>query len=356
MRKIKLNKLWIPALLLAVITVGCGDSDKNVGSPGSPLTSPTVVAPSVLPPNLSAGNCPNVVIIAVFIKMMNPATINNSTFTLTGPSGGVTGNVTFDPLTNTATFAPVAPLALNTTFTATITTGVKDQFGIGLAANFTWSFMTLDGACPGPPPVPSLTAGGFKVLAGSTVTSTGPTTITGGDLGLSPGSSVTGFPPGLLIAPAIMHVTDPIAAQAQLDLTAAYNFAAGVVLPAPQVLPGNLSGLTLAEGVYKTSSSTGLLAPGALTLIGNANSVFIFQIGSTLTTGTSTMVVLGPGVLAKNVFWQVGSSATLGTSSSFAGTIMAQASITLGTNASLQGRALARTGAVTLDSNVITDP
>jgi len=161
----------------------------------------------------------------------------------------------------------------------------------------------------------------------------------------------------MLIAPAVMHVTDPTAAQAQLDLTAAYIFASNIVLPAPQVLPGDLMGLTLAPGTYKTGSTTGITT-GTLTLNagGNANAVWVFQIGSTLTTGTGTMVVLSGGAQASNVFWQVGTSATLGVNSTFAGTIMALSSITLDTGASLQGRALARNGAVTLDSNVITDP
>jgi hypothetical protein len=154
-----------------------------------------------------------------------------------------------------------------------------------------------------------------------------------------------------------MHVADPTAAQAQLDLTAAYNYAAGIVLPAPASLAGDLTGLTLAEGTYKTSSSTGILTVGGtLTLTGNSSSVFVFQIGSTLTTLSTTQVVLTGGVLPSNVFWQVGSSATLGTHSIFVGNIMALTSITLDTGASLQGRALARNGAVTLDDNTIFDP
>jgi hypothetical protein len=154
-----------------------------------------------------------------------------------------------------------------------------------------------------------------------------------------------------------MHVTDPTAAQAQIDLTAAYIYTRDLVLPAPQVLPGEMSGLTFTPGIYKTSSTT-MLSAGNVTLNGqgNANAVFIFQIGSTLTTLGATQVVLSGGTQAKNVFWQVGSSATLGTTSIFAGTIMALTSITLDTGASLQGRALARNGAVTLDSNTITDP
>ena len=107
---------------------------------------------------------------------------------------------------------------------AVITTGARDLLGNALAANFTWTFTTSTVACLAPVPLGS--AGTFEVLAGSTVTNTGPTTIAGGDLGLSPGSAVTGFPPGTMIPPAVMHVTDPIAAQAELDLTAAYIYAA----------------------------------------------------------------------------------------------------------------------------------
>jgi hypothetical protein len=358
MRKSKVGQIWILAFFFTVVIGGCGDPDKNSGgNPGGPLTPPTVVSASILPPSGSSGICPNTVVTAIFNKMMNRATINTTTFTLTSSGASLTGGVTYDPSTDTATFTPASLLAVGTTYTATITTGAMDQFGNGLAADFMWSFMTAAAACAGPPPVPLLTAGNFKVLAGSTVTNTGPTTITGGDLGLSPGTSVTGFPPGMLIAPAVMHVTDPTAAQAELDLTAAYNFAAGIVLPAPQVLPGDLTGLSLAAGTYKTSSTTGILTVGGtLTLTGNSSSVFVFQIGSTLTTQTGTQVILAPGVLASNVFWQVGSSATLGVNSSFAGTIMALQSITLDTGASLQGRALARNAAVTLDTNVITDP
>jgi len=360
MRKLKVGNIWILAFLFAVVIAGCGDPDKNAGAgnPGAPLTPPTVFSASVLPPNGSSGICPNSVVTAIFSKGMNPATINTSTFTLASTGGSVSGSVSYDVSTNTATFTPASPgLLLNATYTATVTTGAEDAFGNHLAANFTWGFVTSASACSAP--VPLLTAGNFKVLAGSTVTSTTTvgTTITGGDLGLSPGTSVTGFPPGVLTPPAVMHVADPTAAQAQLDLTAAYNFAAGIVLPAPASLPGDLTGLTLAEGTYKTSSSTGILTVGGtLTLTGNSSSVFVFQIGSTLTTLSTTHVVLSGGVLPSNVFWQVGSSATLGTNSIFVGNIMALASITLDTGASLQGRALARNGAVTLDDNTIFDP
>ncbi len=195
----------------------------------------------------------------------------------------------------------------------------------------------------------------FEVLAGSTVTNTGPTIITGGDLGLSPGSAVTGFPPGTLTPPAAMLVTDPAAATAELDLTTAYLYTAG--LPGGAVLAGDLSGLTITPGLY-TNASTVMLSAGNLTLDaqGDVNAVFIFQIGSTLTTIGSTQVVLAGGAQAKNVYWQVSSSATLGTNSIFQGNILSLESITLDTGATLTGRALARNGAVALDSNTVTAP
>ena len=308
-----------------------------------------VGAPTVLSVTPANGACPNTSVTATFGEAMNASTINTTTFTVSN----ATGTVSYDALDLTATFSPSPVLALNTTYTATITTGAQDIFGDGLAANFTWTFTTAALACQASVPLNS--AASFEVLAGSTVTNTGPTVITGGDLGLSPGSAVTGFPPGVLTLPAVMHVTDPIAAQAELDLTTAYNYAAGVQGAA--VLPGDMSGLTFTPGVYKTSSTV-QLSTGNVTLDaqGNANAVFIFQIGSTLTTIGSTHVILAGSAQAKNVFWQVGSSATLGTNSSFEGTILALQSITLDTGASLVGRALARNGAVSMDTNAVNAP
>jgi hypothetical protein len=314
---------------------------------------PTVI--SVGPPNGANPVCPNTIVVATFSEAMNPSTINATTFTLDGPgAASVTGQVTYDAPSHVATFTPSSNLALNSLYTATITTGAQDLFGNALASNFVWSFTTATMACQASS-VPLGSAGNFKILAGSTVTNTGLTTIAGGDLGLSPGSAVTGFPPGTLIPPAVMHVTDPIAAQAQVDLTTAYVYTAG--LPGGAVLPGDMSGLTFTPGLYKTSSTV-MLSAGNVTLDaqGNANAVFIFQVGSTLTTLGSTHVVLAGGAQAKNIFWQIGSSATLGTNSVFQGTIMALQSVTLDTGATLHGRALARNAAVTLDSNTVDDP
>lgn len=196
-------------------------------------------------------------------------------------------------------------------------------------------------------------AANFAVLAGSTVANTGFTTVNG-DLGLSPGSAVTGFPPGTVTG--TKHVADSVAAQAKLDLTTAYNDAAGRTVGVVTVA-GNLGGMTLPPGLYKSTSSLEI-SSGDLTLDaqGDANAVFIFQMASTLTTTSGRQVILSGGAKASNVFWQVGSSATLGTTSVFKGTIMADQSITLTTGAMLDGRALTRVAAVTLDSNTITIP
>jgi hypothetical protein len=205
----------------------------------------------------------------------------------------------------------------------------------------------------GQAPVALGSAANFAVLAGSTVTNTGATTVNG-DLGLSPGTAVTGFPPGTVNG--TIHAGDPVAAQAQLDLTTAYNDAAGRTVGAITVA-GNLGGRTLTPGLYKSTSSLAI-SSGDLTLDaqGNANAVFIFQMASTLTTTVGRQVILSGGAKAANVFWQVGSSATLGTGSVFKGNILALASITVTTGATVEGRVLARTAAVTLDTNTITTP
>ena len=170
---------------------------------------------------------------------------------------------------------------------------------------------------------------------------------------MSPGTAVTGFPPGSVVGGSI-HSADGPAGTAQVDLTAAYNDAAGRT--SPTVVAGDLGGQTLPAGLYKSTSSLGIT--GVLTLDGggNSNSVFIFQVASALTTASGSQVVLIGGAQAANIFWQIGSSATLGTTSIFNGTILAQVSISLATGAVLNGRALARTGAVTLDTNTVGNP
>ncbi len=196
---------------------------------------------------------------------------------------------------------------------------------------------------------PSLgTAQRFAVLGGSAVTNTGPSTITG-DLGVSPGNAVSGFPPGL-VAGGTIHSADAVALQAQRDVTTAYNALAGQACDT--VLTGqDLGGLTLTPGVYCYAAAAQLTGTLTLDAQGNPSAVFIFQIGSTLTTASNATVRVINGGSPCNIYWKVGSSATLGTATTFVGNILALTSITLTTGADISGRALARNGAVTLDTN-----
>jgi ice-binding like protein len=214
------------------------------------------------------------------------------------------------------------------------------------------SLLFAETASAAQPSVGLGTATSFAVLAGTTVTNTGPSDISG-DVGVSPGTAVTGFPPGT-VRNGTIHSADDVAAQAQADLTTAYDDAAGRT-PAADA-SGDLGGQTLAPGVYKAASAMQLT--GTVTLDGqdDPGAVFIFQAGSTLITASNSTVALIRGARSCNVFWQVGSSATLGTDTTFVGTVMALTSATVQTRTTVDGRVLARNGQVSLDSNVITRP
>lgn len=194
-------------------------------------------------------------------------------------------------------------------------------------------------------------ADSFAVLGGSTITNTGSTTVNG-DLGLSPGTSVTGFPPGIVNG--TQHIMDATAAQAMADIVTAYNSLASQA--STSIVSGDLGGLTLTPGVYTSNSALGLTGTLTLDGQGNPNAVFIFQVGSSLTTSSGSRINLINGAQACNVFWQVASSATLGTNSNFVGNLVALTSITATTGASVNGRVFARNGAVTLDTSPITKP
>lgn len=235
----------------------------------------------------------------------------------------------------------------------------------GLLALHTCAFLLLQPvsyafAFPNPATVNLGTAGAFTVLAATTVTNTGPTVISadagvGGNLGVSPGTAVTGFPPGVVTPPGTMHAADAVAAQAQNDLTTAYNDLAGRACNS-NLTGQDLGGLTLTAGVYCFDTSAQLTGTLTLDGQGNPDAIFIFQIGSTLVTSVGSSVLLINGAQACNVYFQVGSSATLGAGSAFNGNILALVSISVGANTNVQGRLLARTGAVTLDSDTINTP
>ena len=335
---------------------GSADAESDVADAGNPddagdsdavdTTPPMVVSTS--PANGAAHVSIEKILTATFSQAMDPTTINVATFTLEQGTTPILGVVSV--VGAIATFIPTSDLALDTSYTATITIGAKDLAGISLASPYTWSFTTS--AC-GQAPVALGSAASFVVLAGSTVTSTGPTSVIG-DLGVSPGTAVTGFPPGTIVGNE--HAGDPTAAQGVADLTTAYNDAAGRKLCAITIA-GNLGGQTLTPGLYTSTSSLAISA-GDLTLDaqGDPDAVFIFQMASTLTTTSGRQVILSGAAKSTNVFWQVGSSATLGTTSAFQGTLMAYQAITLDTGATLNGRALALMAAVALDSNTIVRP
>lgn len=209
--------------------------------------------------------------------------------------------------------------------------------------------------CPAPgsaataPPLG--TAKNFAVLGGSTVTNTGSSGVVG-DLGVWPGSAITGFPPGTVSG--VTHTTDAVAMQAQSDVTTAYKALTGQACDV-DLTGQDLGGLTLTSGVYCFSSSAQLTGILTLDAQGNADAVFIFKMGSTITTASASSVVIINGGQKCKVYWQVGSSATIGSTTDFVGNILALTSITMNTGANLNGRALARNGAVTMDTNRIDE-
>jgi len=222
------------------------------------------------------------------------------------------------------------------------------KFNFGLASFVAALFLVV--SSPLSAQISLGTAQNFGALAGSTVTNTGASTVNG-NVGVSPGSAVTGFPPGVIVNGAI-HSNDAVAMQAQNDLTTAYNSIATTACTV-DLTGQNLGGLTLTPGVYCYSGSAQLTGTLTLNALGNPNALFLFKIGSTLTTasGSSVLVINSGGSSCNKAFWQVGSSATFGTGTSFVGDVLALSSITFTTGASSNGRALARNGAVTLDGN-----
>lgn len=326
--------------------------------------APTVI--STDPSHLATNVLLNKVLSATFSVPMDPSSITNLTFTLKLGLIPVTGVVNYSG--STATFTPTINLLSGNVYTATITTGAKNMAGTFLASNHVWTFTTKNPSGPLPPNLNSVAR--FGIIAGVGVTNqAGFSVINNMDVGISPGvrSSVAGFPPAIINNGAI-YASDDIAPpltgamllQAKADLMAAYLYARDAVLPAPATVSGDQGGLTLAPGIYKSTSIL-LIQNGNLTLDaqGDANAVWIFQVGSALTTtgGAGGNVILTNGAQAKNVYWQVSSSATIGDYTSFQGNVLALTSITMNSHATITGRILCSNGAVVMTStNTINKP
>jgi ketosteroid isomerase-like protein len=304
---------------------------------------------------------------ATFSKAMDPATITNASFALAIAGGGaaVNGTVVYDPASQIAIFTPSANLAASTQYTGTVSNTVTDLSGNALASGLIpnpWSFTTgtVAGGGASPATINLGSAASFAVMATSSISSTGPVVING-DVGLQPGTS-QGVPPAQVNG--TIHINDPVVTQAQADLLAAYNDAVSRSTNA-QVLPGNMGGLTFTPGLYVNSTSVLISGAGpgnnvTLDAQGDPNAVFIFKMGSTLTTGTGSQVILAGGAKAGNVFWQVGTSATIDTTSIFKGNVLAAVSITLNTGVVAEGRMFAGSAggaaSATVNASTVTVP
>jgi methionine-rich copper-binding protein CopC len=363
------NPLAASTIFTGTITTGATDLAGNPLANNYVWTFTTGAVPDTTPPTVASTNPAdlqsnvliNEAIAATFSEAIDPTTITAATFTVTSPGDiPVAGAVNYDAQSDIATFTPTSNLAANTTFTATITggaNGVKDLAGNALVSDRIWSFTT--GAQIAQAPINLGSAAAFAVMATTGITSTDPTTITG-DVGLSPGSS-QGIPTGDVNGS--IDVDDQAVIDAQADLLSAYNDAVSRSTTSV-ALPGNMGGLTFTPGLYTNSSSVIISGSGpnnnvTLDAQGNPNAIFIFKIGSTLTTGTGAQVILAGGAKASNVFWQVGTSATLNTTTIFKGNLLAAVSITVNNGSAVEGRLLAGSdsdGAVTIDQSVVSVP
>jgi len=313
------------------------------------------------PSDAAIGICPNEVIRATFNDAIDVRTLVPANFTLTSPTAPVTGLVTYDSQSHTASFTPTSNLQTNTAYTARVTTGVKDEAGTPLAKDKVWRFTTGATLCQPPVNLKSLSTFVAVAGAGLTNSNSGGTTVLNGDVGLSPTATCLGDgSPCSAVNPVIngtYYANDPagIAAAAKVDLTDAYNDAAG---RPPGVTLNDLSGLTLTPGVYSSGSTMSIAVGGTLVLDaqGDSNGVWIFQVGSSLTVNNSAKVLLVNGAKASNVFWAIFASSTLGGNVSFKGSVLAGSSNSVGTGSTVEGRLLCRTGQITLLSNTITLP
>jgi hypothetical protein len=361
------TNLTTNTLYTATITTGATDLDGNAlasdfvwsFTTGESTDTTAPIVTSTIPTDTAMGVPINQTVNATFSKAMDPATITTANFTVIGPDGTVTGTIAYVVASQIATFTPATDLAPGATYTNTITTGATDLAGNALASDFVWRFTTGTQTETNLMSINLGRASTFAIMATAAISGGGDQI--NGDVGLHPGSA-QGIPPSEING--TIHVNDQAVIDAQTDLLAAYNEAVSRSVNA-QTLEGNLGGLTKTPGLYVNGSSTGISGTGANAILtldaqGDANAVFIFKMASTLTIGTGTSIVLSGGAQAKNVYWQVGSSATLGTTSIFKGNILAAVTITVNNGAAVEGRLFAGSGggagAVTVQSSTITVP
>lgn len=301
---------------------------------------PTVLSrtPANLAIDISTGERPT----ATFSEEMDAATLTSLTFTLEHAGAPVTGAVSYAAGTHVATFVPSVALRGNEVYVARVTVGVTDVAGLALVANQTWSFTTL--------PLDLGTAQTYSVL-GSTVTNTGPSAL-GGDLGVTPGVTISGFPPGTVTG--ATHAGDAASAQARIDLLAAW---ADAVSRSPtNTISGDLALSTFNAGVHHAPAAVSLSTTLTLDAEGDPNAVFLFQLDGAFNTAEASSVTLVNGAQASHVFWLSVGAVTVGAAASFKGTIIGAAAVTLGAASVMQGRALTLEGTVTLSSNALVRP
>jgi hypothetical protein len=338
------------------------------------LVAPTVV--SVSPVSGGTGSALGRSVIATFDKDLDPATVNTTTFTLTGPGGLVVGAVS--NVNKVATFNPTSNLTASTAYNANLTVGITDLAGNTLAASYPWSFTT--GTTVGVGAVNLLTAGNFVILSQTGITNTGShLSAIVGNIGASPitaaamdnvfCSEITGTIYGVdtfyngsgaggtgCFLGGGAYTT--LVGNAVLDMGTAYADAKGRTLPDfIDLNAGLIGGLTLVPGLYKWNSDVSIAFGTNVTLAGGPNDVWIFQITGNLIQASATKILLGGGALAKNIFWQVegGTGVAIDTTAHFEGVVLAIKGITVNTGATVNGRLLSQT-AVTLDANAVTQP
>ena len=363
--------LDLNTLYTATITTGATDLAGNAltsdyvwsFTTGTILDTTAPQVSSTTPADTAPDVALNATVNATFSEAMDPLTITTATFKVTGPGATeVTGTVLYDVLSLIGSFTPESDLLPDTTYTATITTGATDVAGNALAADYVWSFST-GAALLNLIPVDLGTLSTFVAVAGAGLTNSnsGGATTLNGDVGLYPTATCLGdgspCTPTDPIINGTLYADDPegVAAQAKTDLTAAYVDA--MARPVGTTV-NDISGMVLPPGVYTSGSTMSIAVGGTVTLDGqgDANAIWIFQIGSSLTVNNNAQVLLINGAKAENVFWAIFASSTLGSNVSFQGNILAGASNSVGTGSVVVGRLLCTTGQITLLSNTITLP